>query len=172
MDFLVSAGKMKSSDSREIFATAFELLNIAEGSKRSYEKIVQNNSSETNLAKHLIYLYYEFFETNYESMIYNFKKKYIENEARVEYNNENFPTWLGIENDARFNGIQFKIMSFCPFVFHRCLYRKIRRHAVWQRVGSFVLSALRAGDLSWQSDQYDSLGIQLYVCDPGKLFPF
>ena len=89
MDFLVSAGKMKSSDSREIFATAFELLNIAEGSKRSYEKIVQNNSSETNLAKHLIYLYYEYFETNYESMIYNFKKKYIENEARVEYNNEN-----------------------------------------------------------------------------------
>ena len=90
MDTLITETKtkQKSSNSREIFATAFQLLDIAEGNKRNYEKIVQKNSSQTNLAKQLIRLYYESFETNYESMIYNFKKKYIENEARVEYNNE------------------------------------------------------------------------------------
>ena len=50
------------------------------------------------------------------------KDFYKEKTLFKEYNNENFPTWLGIENDARFNGIQFKIMSFCPFVFHHIRY--------------------------------------------------
>ena len=90
MDFLTQTLQRKEIlDNKELFAMSFQLLEIAESNgKRSYEKIVQKNSSQTNLAKQLISMYYACFETNYESMIYNFKKKYIENEAKVEYNEE------------------------------------------------------------------------------------
>lgn len=90
MDFLTETIKNNGRvDSRELLAMTFQLLVIAEESgKRSYEKIVQKNSSQTNLAKQLISLYYASFDLNYESMIYNFRKKYIENEAKVEYNDE------------------------------------------------------------------------------------
>ena len=48
------------------------------------------------------------------------KKKYFYTETTVlkEYNDENIPNWLGIKNDLRFTNIQFKVMSYCPFVFH------------------------------------------------------
>lgn len=35
-----------------------------------------------------------------------------------EYNDETIPSWIGLKNDGRFTNIQFKIMSYCPFVFH------------------------------------------------------
>lgn len=89
MDFLKTVNSSEIVNSKEIFATMFEILQIAErSSKKSYEKLVKNNSQETNLVKKLIRMYYNSFETNYEVMIYNFKKKYIENEAKVEYNAE------------------------------------------------------------------------------------
>ena len=74
---------------KDLFAMSFQLLQIAEtGGKKNYEKIVEKNSEKTNLAKKLIDLYYAGEEANYESMLYNFRKKYIENEAKVEYNDE------------------------------------------------------------------------------------
>lgn len=89
MDFIRTMDYSEKVDKKELFATMFEILQIAESSsKKSYEKLVKKNSSETNLVKTLIQMYYENFETNYEVMIYNFKKKYIQNEAKVEYNAE------------------------------------------------------------------------------------
>ena len=77
MDFIKTMNSSEIVDSKELFATMFEILQIAErSSKKSYEKLVKNNSSETNLVKKLIRMYYNSFETNYEVMIYNFKKKY------------------------------------------------------------------------------------------------
>ena len=35
-----------------------------------------------------------------------------------EYNDETIPAWIGLKNDMRFTNIQFKVMSYCPFVFH------------------------------------------------------
>ena len=35
-----------------------------------------------------------------------------------KYNKDNFPNFLNIENDSRFRGIEFKILSYSPFVFH------------------------------------------------------
>ena len=35
-----------------------------------------------------------------------------------EYNDETIPSWIGLKKDGRFTNIQFKIMSYCPFVFH------------------------------------------------------
>jgi hypothetical protein len=35
-----------------------------------------------------------------------------------KYNNDNFPSFLNIDNDSRFKGIEFKILSYSPFVFH------------------------------------------------------
>lgn len=70
-------------ESREIFALAFELFKSTEKSEEALDRV-----NRKNLAKKLIELYYSSFETDYESMIYNFRKKYIENEARVEYNDE------------------------------------------------------------------------------------
>lgn len=73
----------KDVDYREIFTLTFELLKTAEESPNLYFDMAQNKS-----AQQLIILYYKYFKTNYETMIYNFKKKYIENEAKVEYNDE------------------------------------------------------------------------------------
>ena len=46
------------------------------------------------------------------------KEIYKETTSFKEYNDENIPDWLGIKDDIRFTNIQFKIMTFCPFVFH------------------------------------------------------
>ena len=46
------------------------------------------------------------------------KDLYKETTLLKEYNNNNIPNWLGIKNDSRFPNIQFKVMSYCPFVFH------------------------------------------------------
>ena len=74
---------------KELFYISFQLLQIAEtGGKRNYEKIVEKNPEQINLAKRLIDLYYSGDVVNYESMLYNFKRKYINNEAKVEYNDE------------------------------------------------------------------------------------
>ena len=43
---------------------------------------------------------------------------YKERTLFKEYNEKNIPSWLGLKNDLRFNNIQFKILSFSPFVFH------------------------------------------------------
>ena len=45
-------------------------------------------------------------------------KFYKESTLFKEYNDETLPAWLGIKDDLRFSNIQFKIMSYCPFVFH------------------------------------------------------
>lgn len=90
MDFISNDGKVKldSLQIKELFEMSFELLKIAEENKKSYEKIVEKNSANTNLAKKLIDMYYRGEQANYESMIYNFKTKYIDNEAKIEYNEE------------------------------------------------------------------------------------
>ena len=46
------------------------------------------------------------------------KDFYKERTLFKEYNEKNIPSWIGLQNDNRFNNIQFKILSFCPFVFH------------------------------------------------------
>lgn len=68
MDLFTKVNNNKM-DSKEIYALAFELLKTAEGKEELYTSIAQKN-----LAKQLINLYYMSFETNYESMIYNFRK--------------------------------------------------------------------------------------------------
>ena len=55
----------------------------------------------------------------YNSTIpWNNKDFYKEKTLFKEYNENNIPTWIGIKNDIQFNNIQFKILSFSPFVFH------------------------------------------------------
>ena len=46
------------------------------------------------------------------------KRIYLEKTKNKEYTEYNMPTWLGIKGEAKFTNIQFKIMSYCPFVFH------------------------------------------------------
>ena len=46
------------------------------------------------------------------------KNLYTETTKNREYNDNNIPSWLGIKNDRRFTNIQFKIMAYCPLVFH------------------------------------------------------
>ena len=46
------------------------------------------------------------------------KDLYTEKTKYKEYNDNNIPSWIGIKNDRRFTNIQFKIMAYCPFVFH------------------------------------------------------
>lgn len=43
---------------------------------------------------------------------------YEETTLFKEYTDDNIPSWLGIKNDGRFQNVYFKIMSYCPFVFH------------------------------------------------------
>ena len=83
MDAILNFSEPKPRDSKEIFALTFELLKTAEKKPELYERMARKN-----LAKQLIELYYVNFKTDYESMIYNFKRKYIKNEAVVEYNDE------------------------------------------------------------------------------------
>ena len=35
-----------------------------------------------------------------------------------EYNDDSIPNWIGLKQDGRFSNIQFKVMSYSPFVFH------------------------------------------------------
>ena len=49
---------------------------------------------------------------------WNNKDFYKEKSIFKEYNENNIPSWLGIKNDFKVNKIQFKILSFSPFVFH------------------------------------------------------
>jgi hypothetical protein len=46
------------------------------------------------------------------------KDLYKQTSLFKEYNDETIPTWIGLKNDGRFTNIQFKVMSYCPFVFH------------------------------------------------------
>ena len=46
------------------------------------------------------------------------KDFYKERSLFKEYNEKTIPSWLGIKDDTGFNNIQFKILSFSPFVFH------------------------------------------------------
>ena len=46
------------------------------------------------------------------------KDFYKERSLFKEYNEKTIPSWLGIKGDTGFNNIQFKILSFSPFVFH------------------------------------------------------
>ena len=46
------------------------------------------------------------------------KNFYTEKTKFKEYKDETIPNWLGIKNNPRFTNIKFKIMSYCPFVFH------------------------------------------------------
>ena len=46
------------------------------------------------------------------------KNLYKEKTLFREYNDETIPSWIGLKNDVRFTNIQFKVMSYCPFVFH------------------------------------------------------
>ena len=43
---------------------------------------------------------------------------YKEQTPYLKYNESNFPNWLNIKGDSRFNGMEFKVLSFSPFVFH------------------------------------------------------
>ena len=72
-----------NADKKEIFALTFELLKTAETDKRQYTKLAKKQ-----LCKQLIYQYFSNVKPNYEDMIYNFKEKYIDNEAKVEYNDD------------------------------------------------------------------------------------
>jgi len=46
------------------------------------------------------------------------KDFYKETTLFKEYTDENIPSWIGIKNDGRFTNVYFKVMSYCPFVFH------------------------------------------------------
>ena len=65
---------------RDIFAMTFELYKIAELNKNLYK------NQDKDLPKKLICLYYDEIKPDYSKMMYNFKKKYIINEAKVEKN--------------------------------------------------------------------------------------
>ena len=43
---------------------------------------------------------------------------YKEQTPYIKYNESNFPNWLNIKGDSRFNDMEFKVLSFSPFVFH------------------------------------------------------
>ena len=46
------------------------------------------------------------------------KDFYKEKTLFKEYNDETIPLWIGLKKDGRFTNINFKIMSYSPFVFH------------------------------------------------------
>ena len=46
------------------------------------------------------------------------KDLYKEKTLLKEYNDDTIPSWIGLKDDGRFTNIQFKVMSYCPFVFH------------------------------------------------------
>ena len=59
------------------------------------------------------------YKKYYESTIpWENKDFYTETTLFNEYTDDNIPSWIGIKNDGRFNNVYFKVMSYCPFVFH------------------------------------------------------
>ena len=59
------------------------------------------------------------YKKYYRSTIpWEHKSFYTEKTKYKEYTEKTIPSWLGIKNDSRFTNIKFKIMSYCPFVFH------------------------------------------------------
>ena len=46
------------------------------------------------------------------------KDFYKEKTLFKEYNDETIPNWIGLKKDVRFTNIQFKVLSYSPFVFH------------------------------------------------------
>ena len=46
------------------------------------------------------------------------KDFYKERTLFKEYNEKNIPIWIGNKDEIKMNNITFKILSFCPFVFH------------------------------------------------------
>ena len=58
------------------------------------------------------------YKQYYDSTIpWNNKDFYTEKTLFKEYNEKTIPTWLGLKNINTSN-LEFKILSFCPFVFH------------------------------------------------------
>ena len=43
---------------------------------------------------------------------------YKEKTQYVKYDEHNFPNWLNIKDDPRFKGLEIKVLSYSPFVFH------------------------------------------------------
>ena len=60
-------------------------------------------------------MYQKFF---YSPLPWKNKNFYKEQTPYTQYNEKNFPKWLEIQGDSRFNGMEFKVLSFSPFVFH------------------------------------------------------
>ena len=61
----------------------------------------------------------------YSSIPWKNKRFYKETTPYLNYNQSNFPEYLNIRNDNQFKGIQFKALSYSPFVFHHIrLFRK------------------------------------------------
>ena len=59
------------------------------------------------------------YKKYYTSTIpWNNRDFYKERSLFKEYDEKNIPSWLGLKNDLKVNKIQFKILSFSPFVFH------------------------------------------------------
>ena len=46
------------------------------------------------------------------------QKFYNEKTEFKEYNEKTIPNWIFLKNEIKLNNIEFKILSFCPFVFH------------------------------------------------------
>ena len=59
------------------------------------------------------------YKKYYRSTIpWEHKTFYTEKTKYKEYTEKTIPAWLGIKNDQRFTNIKFKVMAYCPFVFH------------------------------------------------------
>ena len=43
---------------------------------------------------------------------------YKEETPYIQYNEKNFPNWLNLKGDSRFKGMELKVLSYSPFVFH------------------------------------------------------
>ena len=66
-----------------------------------------------------IYDEIEGYKKYYKSTIpWENKNFYKEVSTFKEYNEKTIPNWLHLNDALKFNNIEFKILSFCPFVFH------------------------------------------------------
>ncbi len=75
------ANSSLDEDFRDLFAMSFTTLNISE----SYSQIY-NRDPSCAIPKRLIELYIKHIKPDYNKMIFNFKRKYVYNEALVEKN--------------------------------------------------------------------------------------
>ena len=60
-------------------------------------------------------IYQQFY---YSPLPWKNKNFYKEETPYTNYNEKNFPKWLNLQGDSRFNGMEFKVLSYSPFVFH------------------------------------------------------